>query len=43
LLAKGFNGQSAWHTLAWNGNTDILEKLWNWVRKLQVNLKDDRW
>jgi ankyrin repeat protein len=41
LLAKGWNGQTAWDIAAEKGNKEILEKLWGWGREVQVNLKDD--
>jgi len=40
LLAKGMDGLTAWHRAEFNGKKEILEALWGWVRKVQVNLKD---
>jgi hypothetical protein len=41
LLAKGSNGETAWHLATQNGKKEILEKLWSWGKEEQVNLKDD--
>jgi len=41
LLAKSFDGLTAWDRAAENCNKEILELLWYWGREVQVNLKDD--
>jgi hypothetical protein len=41
LLAKGYNGLTAWDRTAFSGNKEILEKLWCWCREMQVNLEND--
>jgi hypothetical protein len=40
LLTKGDNGLTAWEIDALNGNKEVLDKLWCWSRKVQLNLRD---
>ena len=41
MLSIDFFVRTAWHIAASHGNKGILEKLWDWGREMQVNLKDD--
>jgi len=41
LLAKVFNGLTAWDIAAWKDNKELLETLWCWGIEMQVKLKDD--
>ena len=41
LLAKGYDGQTAWDFATRNGNKETLETLWARGKDVQVNLKDD--
>ena len=41
LLAKGYDGQTAWDIAVNNGNKEILDTLWGWIKEVQGNLKDD--
>jgi hypothetical protein len=41
LLAKGWNGLTAWVRAADKGNKEILGTVWGWGRQLQVNVKDN--
>ena len=38
LLAKYVDGPTAWHVTAWCGYKDILEEMWGWGTKVQLNL-----
>jgi hypothetical protein len=43
-LLKDRYGQTAWHIATGRGNVEILEKLWDWVKELQLKpeeLRDD--
>jgi len=41
LLAKGYDGLTAWDIAAMRGDMETLETLWGWGKEVQVNIKDD--
>jgi hypothetical protein len=41
LLAKGYDGLTAWDTAAKDVNKEFLETLRCWGREVQMNLKND--
>jgi len=41
LLAKGYDGKTAWDIASKTGNKEILETLCGWGREVKINLKDD--
>jgi len=38
-LSKDNSGQTPWHKAAGSGNVEILEKLWDFAKKLQLKLE----
>ena len=41
FASKAMNEIAAWDIAAKYGNKEILEELWVWGRKVQVNIKND--
>jgi ankyrin repeat protein len=39
-LSKGEFDQTAWHIAAGRGHIEVLEKLWDWVKELQLKQEE---
>jgi ankyrin repeat protein len=42
FLLKDKSGQTACHMAAERGNVEVLEKLWDWAKELQLNPEELR-
>jgi hypothetical protein len=42
LLAKDHEGKTAWHKATEGGHVEVLEKLWNWAKELQLKPEEIR-
>jgi hypothetical protein len=36
FLSKDYYNETAWHKAADNGHLEMLEKLWDWAKELQL-------
>ena len=36
-MLKDKDGKTAWHIAALFGNVEVLERLWDWAKELQLN------
>jgi hypothetical protein len=41
-LCKGRFNETAWHKAAEIGNFEVLEKMWDWAKELQLNPEELR-
>ena len=42
VLFKDMYGKTAWHMAAGRGKVDILEKLWDWAKELELKPEELR-
>jgi hypothetical protein len=42
LFSKGIYEQTAWHKAAISGDIEVLERLWNWAKELQLKPEELR-
>jgi len=42
LLSKSYFNQTAWFTAAGSGNVELIKKLWDWAKELQLKPEELR-